>query len=245
MPADPAEPGPLTILTREGETTSSRDDALVDEIDGLGRAGASRTRSPCSQAGRRHLGLLGKRVGIEVPAYYLHPHHYVQLKDFSGSALVAEPTDLIHDLKLVKSPAEMAYIRKAAGSPTPPWRCSPARSPKAKASWRWRARSTTSCWRAGSGLAASPINLVSGERSGFSHGAPTARAIRRGDFGNIEYGSAYRALHSHDRPAVQRRRADAAHAGALRHRPPRLPTPASPTFATACRRWFRTKRRAG
>src|SRR5437868_9022369 len=44
----------------------------------------------------------------------------------------------------------------------------------------------------GSGLAASPINLVSGERSCFSHGAPTDRRLRRGDFGNVEYGSTYK-----------------------------------------------------
>ena len=44
----------------------------------------------------------------------------------------------------------------------------------------------------GSGLAASPINLVSGERSGFSHGPPTDRKLRRGDTGSIEYGATYR-----------------------------------------------------
>src|SRR5207253_8612227 len=44
----------------------------------------------------------------------------------------------------------------------------------------------------GSGLAASPINLVSGERSCYSHGAPTLRRLRHGDFGNVEYGSTYK-----------------------------------------------------
>ena len=44
----------------------------------------------------------------------------------------------------------------------------------------------------GSGLAASPINLVSGERSCFSHGAPTDRRLRRGDFGNVEYGATFK-----------------------------------------------------
>jgi Xaa-Pro dipeptidase len=44
----------------------------------------------------------------------------------------------------------------------------------------------------GSGLAASPINLVSGERSSFSHGAPTLRTLRRGDFGSVEYGAAHK-----------------------------------------------------
>jgi Xaa-Pro dipeptidase len=44
----------------------------------------------------------------------------------------------------------------------------------------------------GSGLPASTLNLVTGERCCFSHGAPTERRLRRGDFGNIEYGAAYR-----------------------------------------------------
>ncbi|MGH7212208.1 MAG: M24 family metallopeptidase, partial [Acetobacteraceae bacterium] len=45
---------------------------------------------------------------------------------------------------------------------------------------------------AGSGIAASPINLVSGERSCFSHGAPTDRRLRSGDFGSVEYGASYK-----------------------------------------------------
>jgi Xaa-Pro dipeptidase len=44
----------------------------------------------------------------------------------------------------------------------------------------------------GSGIAASPINVVSGERSGFSHGAPTQRVLRRGDFGSVEFGATFR-----------------------------------------------------
>ncbi len=44
----------------------------------------------------------------------------------------------------------------------------------------------------GSGLPASTLNLVSGERAGFSHGAPTARRLRSGDTGNVEFGAAYR-----------------------------------------------------
>jgi len=44
---------------------------------------------------------------------------------------------------------------------------------------------------AGSGIAASPVNLVSGERSGFSHGAPTQRVMQAGDCGNIEFGATW------------------------------------------------------
>jgi Xaa-Pro dipeptidase len=138
------------------------------------------------------LGLRQAKVGIEVPAYYLHPHHYVGLKEWLGSALVAEPTQLVADLKLVKSAAELGYIRTAA-----------ARADRALLAFR-EALSTgrtelelagvvyQSLLTDGSFLAASPINLVAGERSCFSHGAPTERRLRAGDFGSIEFGATCR-----------------------------------------------------
>ena len=45
---------------------------------------------------------------------------------------------------------------------------------------------------AGSGLPASTLNLVSGERAHFAHGAPTERRLQAGDTGNVEFGAAYR-----------------------------------------------------
>src|SRR6185295_3221038 len=104
----PAGNGPLTVMTREGERNEFEDDAHVDEIVGWG-GGVIEDPVPIFMERAKRLGLHKARVGIEVPAYYLHPHHYVRLKEALGSALVAEPTNLIHDLKLVKSPAELAY----------------------------------------------------------------------------------------------------------------------------------------
>ena len=36
------------------------------------------------------------------------------------------------------------------------------------------------------------MNLVTGERCGFAHGAPTLRKLRHGDPGNVEFGAAYK-----------------------------------------------------
>ncbi|MEP7084922.1 MAG: aminopeptidase P family N-terminal domain-containing protein, partial [Betaproteobacteria bacterium] len=108
-----AKPGPMTILTREGERNEYRDDTLVDDIRTFG-GGENEDAVPVFARLADSLGLRDARVGMEVPAYYLHPHHYVRLKAFFGEALVAEPTNLVHDLKLVKSPTELAYIREAA-----------------------------------------------------------------------------------------------------------------------------------
>ena len=102
----PAGDGPMTILTREGEVAEFRDDSLVEDVVGWG-GGVLEDPIPHFEAVARRRGLLGARVGIEVPAYYLHPHHYLAVRRVLGSSCVAEPTNLVHDLKLVKSPAEL------------------------------------------------------------------------------------------------------------------------------------------
>ncbi|MCC7423886.1 MAG: aminopeptidase P family protein [Planctomycetaceae bacterium] len=187
----PAGEGPFAVLTREGERAEFQDDALVDRLESWG---GGHIEDPVAAFARLadSLGLRNARVGIEVPAYYLHPHHYVRLKDFLGPALVAEPTELIGELKLVKSPAELGYIREAVASADKAMEVfanalQPGQTELALAGEVYRA-----LLGAGSGLAASPINLVSGERSGFSHGAPTTRVLRHGDYGSIEYGATCR-----------------------------------------------------
>lgn len=186
-----ATPGPVVVLTRAGEVAEFQDDALVDEVRGWG-GGIAEDPLPAFEQLATDFRLRSARVGLEVPAYYLHPHHYTRLVRWLGSSLVAEPSQLIHDLKLVKSPAEIAYIRQAARVADEAMEVGArslavGRSELAVAGEVYRALLS-----AGSGLAASPINLVSGERSGFSHGAPTARLLRAGDFGSVEFGATWR-----------------------------------------------------
>lgn len=187
----PAAPGPLTILTRQGECAEFEADAWVDDVVGYGGGENEDPLSPFEQVAGR-LGVTRGRVGLEVPAYYLHPRHYLRLRDLLRGALAAEPTNLVADLKLVKSRAELAYIREAA-----------ARADRAQQAFESALRGGVSelelagvvcqsLLSQGSFLAASPLNLVSGERSCFSHGAPTERRLQKGDWGNIEFGATCR-----------------------------------------------------
>lgn len=186
-----AEPGPISILTREGELAEFQDDALVDQV---WTWGGRKIEDPLVHFQRlaESQGLLQARVGMEVPAYYLHPRHYVRIKDLLGAALVAEPTDLIHDLKLVKSAAELSYIRRACQIADAAMKVFADSLQEGRSELEIAGDVYHALLTSGSGLAASPINLVSGERSGFSHGAPTDRRLRRGDFGNVEYGAMYK-----------------------------------------------------
>jgi Xaa-Pro dipeptidase len=129
---------------------------------------------------------------MEVPGYYLHPHHYLRIKQLFGERPVTEVPNLIHDLTLVKSATEIQYIREAARLADLAMNrfvnsIAAGRSELELAGEVYHALLTS-----GSGLAASPINLVSGERSCFSHGAPTDRRLQSGDFGNIEYGATFK-----------------------------------------------------
>ena len=132
------------------------------------------------------------RVGIEVPAYSLHPLHYVALRALLGDALVAEPTHLVDDLKLVKSPAELACIREAARIADVTMTAFLGAVGDGRSELELAAIVYATLLGSGSGLPASAINLVTGERCAFSHGPPTSRRLRRGDAGNIEFGATSR-----------------------------------------------------
>lgn len=187
----PDEPGPLTVLTREGERCEFEMDALVDEVVGFG-GGEDQDPIPVFEQLAESLGLTRSRVGIEVPAYYLHPHHYNRIRALLGDALAQETTQLVHDLKLVKSAAERDYIVSASRKADHAMAAFVAGLQIGRSELALAGDVMASLLAQDSGIAASPINLVSGERSCFSHGAPTERRLRRGDFGSVEFGATHR-----------------------------------------------------
>lgn len=186
-----AKPGPICVLARDGERVEFQADALVDELHAWG---GGEPEDPIAALGRvaRSLRVIGSRVGIEVPGYYLHPHHYVRIKQLFGESLVAEATNLILDLTLVKSETELTYIREAARIGDIAMDRFVASLAEGRSELEIAGEVYHALLTSGSGLAASPINLVSGERSCFSHGAPIDRRLRRGDFGNVEYGATFK-----------------------------------------------------
>jgi Xaa-Pro dipeptidase len=186
-----ADSGAMTILTREGERNEFRDDSLVERIETYG-GGDNEDPVAHFSALAEELGLRRARVGMEVPAYYLHPHQYVRVKEFLRGALVAETTNLVQDLTLVKSPLELEYVREASRMADEAMMVFATSLCEGRTELEIAGEVYGALMSRGSGLGASPINLVSGERSCFSHGAPTERRLRRGDFGSVEYGSTYR-----------------------------------------------------
>ena len=129
---------------------------------------------------------------MEVPSYYLHPHHYVKLKDILGPALVAEPNGLINSLKLANARRSSNTIAAPRRLPaTPGRRCCRPRSESAS-ELELSGAAYQKILSSGSFLPASTMNLVTGERSCFALGGPTERRMKRGDTGLVELGGAYK-----------------------------------------------------
>ena len=176
----------LVMLTRRAEINEFADDAEVDALHEWGGSGFPEpVAALLALAGELGFGH-GARVGMEVPAYYLHPHHYRRLRD-GFSVPPEELPDLVHDLRLVRSPAEIAYLREAGRIADLSMRAvrkaiAPGRTERALAAALYRA-----ILEAGGDPPTVPPNIVSGPRASYSHGAATARILEPGDSGNAEY----------------------------------------------------------
>lgn len=182
---------PLVVLARAGEVHELETEARVDEVAGWG-GGITEDPIAAFEVLARRLGLLGETVGLEVPGYYLHPYHYQRLRDLFGSEHLIDATALVADLRMVKSPAELSYVREAARLADIGMDAFMAHLAVGRRELELAGAVYGALLRAGSGIAASPINLVSGERSAYSHGAPTERAIAAGDNVNVEFGATFK-----------------------------------------------------
>lgn len=186
-----ADDRPMVFLSRASDLAEWRADSMLTEIHGWSGPEPEDPIDAFARLARDH-GLLSRRVGMEVPAYYLSAPHYMRLRDLLGPALVAEPTNLIHDLKAVKSPAELALVRQAAAHADAALEACIAAVQEGRSELELAAVAHHALLSSGCGLPASTMNLVTGERLCYPHGAPTARELLAGDGGNIELGAAFR-----------------------------------------------------
>lgn len=185
------EDKPSTLMLRLGDVAEMRDLSICEEVRGWG---GRKYEDPVAvmKGIVAEKGLLGARIGIELPPYYLSVHNYLKVVAALPDAKISDQTLLIERLKFVKSPAELVYIRKAAEIADIGMN-SIASALKAGATEREVAAVAHGVMMAaGSDSPASPMNFVSGERTCYAHGLPTDRVLKRGDFMHIEYGGQYR-----------------------------------------------------
>ena len=187
----PIEPGPLTLLTRLCEVPLFQAESLAEDIRGWGGREPEDPIAAVKQI-MDEKGYLGRRVGLEVPAYYLHPYDYQKLAALLGESLVMDATDLIGSVKLVKSPAEIEYVRKAADILDAAMETCCTSIAEGKTERQVSADVHHTLMASGSDIPSSPMNYLTGPRTAYAHGEPTDRVLEAGDFMHIQFGAHYR-----------------------------------------------------
>jgi Xaa-Pro aminopeptidase len=185
------EDRPTTLILRLGDLAEMEDLSICDEVRGWG---GRKSEDPVAvmAAILAEKGLLGRRIGLELPPYYLSVPNYLKVVAALAGSEVSDETLLIERLKYVKSAAELAYVRKAAEI-ADIGMDSIASALKAGATEREVAAVAHGVMMAAGGDSpASPMNFVSGDRTCYAHGLPTDRVLKQGDFMHIEYGGQYR-----------------------------------------------------
>jgi Xaa-Pro dipeptidase len=105
--------GTLALLTRSADLRQARHTSIIDDIriwtDEAGAQPAIQLRDMLESLGAR-----GKHLGIETNSYGL-THFNGKAVDaaLSGFCKLQEANHLVNELRLVKSPAELRYVRKA------------------------------------------------------------------------------------------------------------------------------------
>ena len=186
-----AKPGKLIMFTRGTEQVEFAADTMADELRLYNGAEPEDPMEAFSTL-LDELGIRGARVGMEVPGGYLQPSHYVRLKAMLGDALVQEPCGLLMALRAVKSAAEIAYVREASRIGALALDKLIGAVAEGVSELELAAVAYHTLLSNGSGLPASTMNLMTGERSAFALGGPTERRMRRGDTGLVEMGAARR-----------------------------------------------------
>jgi len=106
--------GRLMLLTRAPDLRQARHTSDIEDIriwvDAPDADPALQLRDLLAE-----LGCKGRRLGVEYDAYGLTAKNGKMLEAaLSGFCVLADASDLVSRLRVVKSPAEMVYVRKAA-----------------------------------------------------------------------------------------------------------------------------------
>ena len=107
-------PGEPVLLTRSADLRQARETSTIADIR-LWRDGAGVDPTESLPALLAELGLTGARLGVETDTHGLTAMNGDRLRArLSGVAALVEASDLIPALRLMKSPAEIAHVRRAA-----------------------------------------------------------------------------------------------------------------------------------
>jgi Xaa-Pro dipeptidase len=183
------DPSIFAFLTRVGETAIASATCIADEIffwrdmeDPI-KIGAEIIKAK---------GLGAARLGIQESAWFLRPSDYQRMQTLLPEVTFVDISNLGPDLRLVKSPAEIEYVRRAAAVADVGMQAGLATFSDGVREVEIGAAVYNAMLLAGGDYPALPLMLQSGPRSAFLHSFPTERRLRPGDVLNMEVVGCYK-----------------------------------------------------
>ena len=141
-------------------------------------------------------GLRAGRVAVELQSHAIPGAYLRDLEAALRPATIEDASDLLGDLRVRKSPGEIAYLRQAAGYAETGLQAG-RRLVRPGMSEIELAGGIESAMRAaGCEYFSVPTQLTSGPRTPGGHGTPTARVIEPGDLVHMEFPGVARRYHA-------------------------------------------------
>jgi Xaa-Pro aminopeptidase len=135
----------------------------------------------------REMGLEDKVLAIEESGFFFPIRTYKQLVSRLPRARWVDGSGVVEQARLVKSEAEIGYIRKGAKAAMEGMKAAIAAIARGKTENDLAAEVYGATLRHGSEYPGSPPYVVSGERSGLPHGTWEGRVLRDGDIIFLEH----------------------------------------------------------
>jgi Xaa-Pro aminopeptidase len=159
-------------------TYSDRDDPVAVLRDAIGKR-----------------GFLGKVIGVEKDAWFFPPGRAERMQQAFGIAELRDAAGVVEGLRMLKSDAEIAYIRRAATIADEGIRAGFAAATAGVGEGDVAAAVYGALLRAGSDYVG-PVYVMSGEQSALAHAAWSPRKLRHGDVVYIEVAGCVRRYHA-------------------------------------------------
>lgn len=136
------------------------------------------------------------RIGIDLRSFTFLPAHFEALRHGLPEVSWVDTTDLVAELRLIKSAAELAYQRSAAQMADYAMRAALDSLRPGISETEVAGIASQALGEAGSEFPAIPPMVVSGNRSALVHVMPTRRSLAYGDVVCVEIGAAVARYHA-------------------------------------------------
>lgn len=188
--------GTTALLTRSADERQAAFTSTIDDVriwvDGPDADPAKDLHDLLAE-----LGLFGKALGVEYDAYGLTAKVGRDLDAaLSGFAKLEDASDLVTELRLIKSPAEIAYVRKAADLADAAWDAAKATAGPSVFEGEILAAMHSAVYSAGGDDPANEFVIGSGPGALMCRYYSGRRHLEANDQLTLEFAGAYRHYHS-------------------------------------------------